>query len=199
MPKFQLAKMAATALLTALLTSNAQADTIAALSFTGAAWADGGTLQGSFIYEYNTAEVITSIDSVDITTGPGLVGPGATYIYNVAGQADTTTPSVTNATASAGAYEFHVGIVSAGEGMYLDWTGVGASAAISAGGPGYYSSEEFSQYNDYRILEAAGLGQSSGANVPEPAGVAMMLVGLATTILLRRRPGGAGSRAKTIR
>src|ERR1035438_10247685 len=60
------------------------------LSFSGASWSDGGSLDGYFTIEYNggTPDAVLSLD---VTTGNGTSDGfiGFNYIFNVDGQADT--------------------------------------------------------------------------------------------------------------
>jgi PEP-CTERM motif len=174
--------------------------TTATLSFTSASWADGGAMNGYFVYNYDSSGDITSILSVDITSGSSTQAPGNTYIYDVSGMTNTVSSvQITNATGGTvgGVYEFHstLGGAETGDGMYLDWTGVGSAAALSAGGGVDYSSEEFYVENDgYRILSAgtgsSSAGTSSGSDgdtsIPEPASMTLLLAGLSGLGMLRR-------------
>ncbi len=62
------------------------------LTFTGASWNDGGSLDGYFTIQYQGGTP-TAVLSLDVTTGNGTSDGfiGYDYIYNVSGQADTVT------------------------------------------------------------------------------------------------------------
>jgi len=80
-------------ILTAIFIASAEAKpllTTNTLSFSGASWSDGGTLDGYFTIEYNggTPDAVLSLDVITGNgTSDGFIG--FNYIFNVDGQADT--------------------------------------------------------------------------------------------------------------
>jgi len=193
----------------------ASAATLETLTFSGATFAGGGTVDGYFTYDY-AANTVPTLTSFDITTTPGGGAPGFSYVLNVSGKADTVSQySIDDYNFSLKAYEAQ--IFKPGGALYLDWTGIGAQAALR---PDLFSlgmldaaSEPYDNGHSNRFMDFAGTSigyqgtfvvvpavPDPGVDttpvpppvmdptpVPEPASAALLLAGVVSLVANRRR------------
>lgn len=205
------------AILTAIAVVSAEAkpmDTTNTLSFSGASWNDGGTLDGYFTIQYSGGTPVAVL-SLDVTTGNGTSDGfiGYDYIYNVSGQADTVSYSGINATQSeypanelvaeslSGGFVNNqsydapanepVALGSSDSGssdsdymLFLDWQGSNPTSLYVGTVGGEYSSEDYDGSPGIRSLNSEG---GSVGTVPEPSTLALAGLGGASLLLFRRR------------
>jgi hypothetical protein len=151
--------------------------TINTLSFSGASWNDGGSLDGYFTIQYENGTP-TEVLSLDVTTGNGTSDGfiGFDYIYNVAGQADTVTMTYIQNTQFEGrpANELMAYSGASDYNLYLDWQG-SSPTSLYAGTVAYgeYSSEWYPG-----VTEPRSINDEGGTVEPVPEPTAMALVGL---------------------
>jgi hypothetical protein len=176
-------------ILTAIFVASAEAQyTTNTLSFAGASWNDGGSLDGYFTIEYNggTPDAVLSLD---VTTGNGTSDGfiGFHYIFNVDGQADTVgTPSF-NAFQNLGspANQLRLSDLTDYYGLFLDWQGSSpTSLYVGDVGGGQYSSEDYTGSPGIRSLNSEG---GSPGSVPEPSTLALAGLSGLGLLLFRRR------------
>src|ERR1035438_10232203 len=165
-------------ILTAIFVASAEAQyTTNTLSFAGASWNDGGSLDGYFTIEYNggTPDAVLSLD---VTTGNGTSDGfiGFHYIFNVDGQADTVGTHGINAFQNLGypANELHMfSLGSPSYRLYLDWQGSSPTSLYVGDVGSLYSSENYSDSPGIRSLNSEG---GAPGPVPEPSTLALSAV-----------------------
>jgi hypothetical protein len=177
-------------ILTAIFVASAEAQyTTNTLSFSGASWNDGGSLDGYFTIEYNggTPDAVLSLD---VTTGNGTSDGfiGCDYIYNVSGQADTVSMAYIQRTQSGGSLANELmawtGSTSSYS-LYLDWQGdTPTSLYVGTIAGGQYSSEDYTSSPGIRSLNNEG---GSAGPVPEPSTLALAGLSGLSLLLFRRR------------
>jgi hypothetical protein len=180
------------------------------LSFTGASWNDGGSLDGYFTVTYDPtkgAGAPTALDSMYVQTGNGTNGdgfPGQLYIYDVPGYANTVSTNDFDASQALGAPASEVYVAdTAGNNLYLDWS-VATPASLPTGlwvgsSGGQYSSESIGVFRDpIRGLNSQGGSGGSGGNqpsipsgVPEPGTFSLAGLALAGTVICGLRKSRA--------
>ena len=170
------------------------------LSFSGASWNDGGSLNGYFTAGYNASGTPVTLVSADITTGnstPGFYAGGATftgfqYIYNVAGKANTTGPNwfwdeFFDASQNDGAAANELSLSSLGSPTYdlfLDWQGSTSMSLYLGSSDGEYTSEAYAGDPATRSINSAG---GLVGPVPEPGTFALLGIASASPLIIRRR------------
>lgn len=170
----------------------ALANTIAELSFSGATWSDGGTLSGAITYSYNSSGNV-AIDKVDITTGAGSKLAGFHYVYSPGASGNTAlAPSTDYQNSAAQAYEMYTkDAATQNVTIFLDWTGLGANAALKSSiVGGNYSSEQNQSLIGSPMRTLSSAGTSTGSlvlPVQEPSGGALLGSGLLGLMLVWRR------------
>jgi PEP-CTERM motif len=178
-------------ILTAIAVASVEAKpllTTNTLSFSGASWNDGGSLDGYFTIEYNGGTPYAVL-SLDVTTGNGTSDGfiGFQYIFNVEGQADTVdTPSFDAwQNLSDPANELYVNpLGSPSDWLFLDWQGSSPTSLYVGDVDGQYSSEQYVNGPGIRSLNDEG---GSVGTVPEPSTLALAGLGGLSLLLFRRR------------
>ena len=178
------------AILTVIAIASAEAQlTTSTLSFSGATWSDGGSLDGYFTIEYNNGTPFAVL-SLNVITGNGTSDGfiGFDYIYNVSGQANTISTPTFDALQSDGAPANELVAVRLGEddpyyGLFLDWQGSSPTSLYVGTVGGQYSSENYEGAPEIRSLN--NLGGSVGA--PEPSTLALAGLSGLGLLLYRRR------------
>src|ERR1700690_519117 len=132
-------------ILTAIAVASVEAKplyTTNTLSFSGASWSDGGSLDGYFTIEYASGTPYAVL-SLDVTTGNGTSDGfiGYDYIYNVSGHADTVSMAYIQNTQSGGAPANELKTYN-GSYLYLDWQG-SSPTSLYAGDIGDQHSSEW--------------------------------------------------------
>jgi hypothetical protein len=177
-------------ILTAIFVASAEAQyTTNTLSFAGASWNDGGSLDGYFTIEYNggTPDAVLSLD---VTTGNGTSDGfiGFNYIFNVDGQADTVGTHGISDRQNLGYPANELYMYSLGSPtywLYLDWQGdTPTSLYVGTVGGGEYSSENYAGSPGIRSLNSEG---GSPGPVPEPTTLALAGLSGLGLLLFRRR------------
>jgi len=168
------------------------------LSFSGASWNDGGSLNGYFTVSYDATGTPINLLSADVTTGnstPGFYTEGQTftgfeYIYDVSGQANTAFGSI-NATQNPGdgggfaANEIRLVSSSFPDySLFLDWQGTTPTALYDGDSMGEHSSENYAGMPAQRYLDSSG---GSVGTVPEPTTFALAGLSAAGLLIFRRR------------
>jgi hypothetical protein len=187
------------AILTAISVASVDAKpqyTTNTLTFSGASWGDGGSLDGYFTIEY-IGNTPTELLSLDVTTGDGTSDSftGYDYIYNVFGQADTvelagwvSPGSAFSALQSQGAPANELALASLNLPYYelfLDWQGSSPISLYVGDVGGQYSSENYGGAPGIRSLNSEG---GSPGPVPEPSTLALAgLSGLGLLLFGRRK------------
>jgi hypothetical protein len=175
------------------------------LSFSGASWSDGGSLDGYFTIEYDNGTPYAVL-SLDVTTGNGTSDGfiGYDYIYNVSGQANTIYAPGFSALQNEGApaNELEVGssFVASNQSydapanepvalgspdsnyiLFLDWQGSNPTS-LYVGDVGFqYSSEDYDGSPGIRSLN------DEGGSVPEPTSMALAGLGFIILHVVKRR------------
>jgi MYXO-CTERM domain-containing protein len=164
-------------ILTAIFVASAEAQyTTNTLSFYGATWSDGGSLDGSFTIQYDNG-VPSSVLSLDVTTGNGTSGGilGYTYLYNVPGQNNTVDFAIIDSS-----YELMAENTALYQVLYLDWQDFPAPSLVVS-----------DIYADTYCSEMTGAGiryvNSVGSPEPTPEPTTLALAGLGGLLLFRRR------------
>ena len=185
------------AILTAIAVASAEAGTqytTNTLTFSGASWNDGGSLDGYFTIQYD-AGIPDAVLCLDVTTGNGTSDSfiGYDYIYNVSGQANTVngTPGF-DALQSDGNPANELLVVRSSDpdyfnyGLYLDWQGSNPTSLYVGDVGSQYSSEAYDGSPGIRSLNDEGGSQGS---VPEPSTLTLALAGFSGLglLLFRRR------------
>jgi hypothetical protein len=180
-------------ILSAIAVASAEASpqyTTNTLSFSGASWNDGGSLDGYFTIQYYGGTP-SAVLSLDVTTGNGTSDGfiGFDYIYNVSGQANTISTPTFDALQSDGAPANELVAVRLGEddpyyGMFLDWQGSSPTSLYVGVVGGQYSSENYEGAPGIRSLNNEG---GSLGPVPEPSTLALAGLGGLGLLLFRRR------------
>jgi hypothetical protein len=158
------------------------------LSFSGASWSDGGSLDGYFTIQYQ-AGTPEAVLSLDVSTGNGTSDGfiGFDYIYNVSGQADTVIGASFSNSSGTPAYELvTTSLDSPYNRLYLDWQGSTPTSLYVGDIGGQYSSENYTGAPGIRSLNNEG---GSLGSAPEPSTLA--LLGFGSIALLgwqRHRP-----------
>jgi hypothetical protein len=166
------------ALLGAAFTVKAQLATNT-LTFSGATWTDGGSLDGSFTIRYDNG-VPSSVLSLDVTTGNGTSGGilGYTYLYNVPGQNNTV--DFANIDSS---YELMAENTALYQVLYLDW--------VDSPTPSLVVSDIYNADTYCSEMTSAGIRYVSSVGspepTPEPSTLALSAVGGLGALLFRRR------------
>jgi hypothetical protein len=177
-------------ILTAIFVASAEAQyTTNTLSFAGASWNDGGSLDGYFTIEDNggTPDAVLSLD---VTTGNGTSDSfiGFNYIFNVDGQADTVGTHGIDRFQNLGNTANELYMFSLGSPTYwlfLDWQGSSpTSLYVGTIAGGEYSSENYAGSPGIRGLNNEG---GSAGPVPEPSTLALAGLGGLSLLLFRRR------------
>jgi hypothetical protein len=178
------------AMLTAMAIASAEAQlTTSTLSFSGATWSDGGSLDGYFTIEYNNGTPFAVL-SLNVITGNGTSDGfiGFNYIYNVAGQNDTVDPDniYINVTQFDGypANELFASDSADNYELYLDWQGDSPTSLFVGDVGAQYSSEAYDGSPGIRSLNDEG---GSAGSVPEPSTPALAGLGGLGLLLFRRR------------
>jgi streptogramin lyase len=162
------------------------------LSFSGASWSDGGSLDGYFTIKYVSGSPIAVL-SLDVTTGNGTSDGfvGFNYIYNVSGQANTLNGTPTfDAIENDGAAANELVAVRSSDsdlynyGLYLDWQGSNPTSLYLGNVGSQYSSEAYTDSPGIRSLNNEG---GSLGPVPEPSTLALAGLGGLGLLLFRRR------------
>jgi len=171
----------------------AAADQIDTITFSGASWSDGGSLNGTFKVDATTWTLL----SADVVTGNGVTGlngqgasdgfVGQTYLYNVSGQANTVTVGHVNVTQAEGyqANEIFMGLAS-GAHTYLDWQNGSSTLWVGTVG-GQYSSEHDPGIGTRSLNDAGGSAGIPESVTPEPSSLLMLGTGLAGCLGAIRR------------
>jgi opacity protein-like surface antigen len=175
-------------ILTAIAVASVEAKpllTTNTLSFSGASWNDGGSLDGYFTIEYNggTPDAVLSLD---VTTGNGTSDGfiGCDYIYNVSGQADTVSMAYIQNTQSGGSPANELMAWTGSYNLYLDWQGSSPTSLYAGDIGDQHSSEWYSGAPETRsITDEGGLV----GEAPEPTTLALAGLGGASLLLFRRR------------
>ena len=156
------------------------------LSFSGAAWSDGGSLDGYFTVEYDLVGTPDSILSVDVTTGDTEGFAGYHYVYNVDGLENTVEFASINATQLEGFSANELGTFSLdfSRRLCLDWQGSSPTALYLGDGLGEYSSEQI-EFVGIRSLNSES-GGSVGV-IPEPTTWAVAGMGFIVLLGVNRR------------
>ena len=172
------------------------------LSFSGASWSDGGSLDGYFTIQYDNGTP-TALLSLDVITGNGISDGfiGYDYIYNVSGQANTVVlggwVSLSGGDDSPGsgfsalqslgapANELNVDSLNSPDyALFLDWQGSSPTSLWVGDIGGQYSSED---YTGESIRSLNNEGGSPGP-APEPSTLALAgLGGLGLLLFCRRK------------
>jgi hypothetical protein len=157
------------------------------LSFSGASWSDGGSLDGYFTIQYNngTPDAVLSLDVVTRNgTSDGFIGYD--YIYNVSGQANTVIGADIDAFQSEGypANQLQALGSSGSYNLYLDWQGSSPTLLYVGDVGGQYSSEWYSGAPETRSITDEG---GSPGPVPEPSTLALAGLSGLGLLLFRRR------------
>jgi len=173
------------------------------LSFSGASWNDGGSLDGYFTVQYDITGTPIALLSLDVVTGNGTSDGflGYTYLYNVSGQADTASAiwdggdTFFSATQNGGApaNEVAIGIPinfespdGTGLSLFLDWQGSNPDSLFVGDVGGQYSSESYFGGPGTRSLNDEG-GSAGVTPTPEPATFALAGLGGLALFVFRRR------------
>lgn len=168
------------------------------LSFYGASWNDGGSLDGYFTISYDATGTPLTLLSADITTGnstPGFYSGGQTfngfeYIYDVSGKENTAGPSLMgfiSATENSGAPANELSLSPLDDSshyLFLDWQGSTPTSLYLGDSDGQYSSESYSGDPATRSLNTSG---GSVGSAPEPGTFALVGLGAAGLLVFRRR------------
>ena len=179
------------AILTAISVVSAEAKpllTTNTLSFSGASWSDGGSLDGYFTIQYNggTPDAVLSLDVITGNgTSDGFIG--FHYIFNVDGQADTVSTPDFDAWQNLGAPANELDMNPLGspdDWLFLDWQGSSPTSLYVGNVEGQYSSEQYVGGPGIRSLNSEG---GSPGPVPEPSTLALSAVGGLGLLLFRRR------------
>jgi hypothetical protein len=178
------------AILTAVSIVSAEAQfTTNTLTFSGASWNDGGSLDGYFTIQYDNGTPIAVL-SLDVATGNGTSDGflGYTYIYNVSDQADTVIGAFINATQPDFTANELIAVNSSetdSHHVYLDWQGSSPTSLYLGNVGDEYSSENYVGSSGYRTLNDEG---GSVGTVPEPTTLALAgLSGLGMLLFHRRK------------
>jgi hypothetical protein len=168
-------------------------DTTSTLSFSGASWNDGGSLDGYFTVQYDPSGRPIELLSADITTGSSVSGfTGFEYILNVEGKADTVELNDFDAIQNYGSPANELRLWSQGFPTYrlfLDWQGSTPTSLYVGDVGGQYSSESYPgapDEGDGGVRYINSQAGSAGAT-PEPTAEALGGVGLAMMFIFRRR------------
>jgi hypothetical protein len=166
------------------------------LSFSGAAWDDGGSLDGFFTVTYDDNGMPTSLVSANVVTGGGSLLPGFTYVYN-------DPPFATNvvippdsslffdATQYGGAPANELVLNTSNSILFLDWQGTNPTSLWVGNVDGQYSSE--SQVTDgfirigTRSINSSGGSVGTATDAPEPTTFALTGLVLVGVGFFRRR------------
>lgn len=168
------------AVITVLSVASTQAQiTTNTLSFSGASWNDGGSLDGYFTIVYNMT-VPQQVLALDVTTGNGTSDGflGHQYTLNISGQADTVSSATIDATQNGGYAANEVYASSGTYSLFLDWQGSDPTSLYLGNAGGEYSSENYSGSPGIRALNT----QGGSVGVPEPptsafAGIGFLMFG----------------------
>jgi hypothetical protein len=177
------------AILTAIAVASAEAQyTTNILTFSGASWSDGGSLDGYFTIQYD-AGTPTAVLSLDVATGNGTSDgfTGFHYIFNVDGQANTIIDAYINATQpnfTANELFTESSSETGSHHVYLDWQGSSPTSLYLGNVGGEYSSENYVGSSGHRTLNDEG---GSVGTVPEPTTLALAGLGGLSLLLFRRR------------
>ncbi|MFZ4690655.1 MAG: PEPxxWA-CTERM sorting domain-containing protein [Polymorphobacter sp.] len=186
----------------ALGTAADAANSLATLSFSGAALQSGGTLSGSITYQYDTlTNKLTSVDSALVTTTQGTTPnpfPAFTWAFNVPGKATNVTQLDFQDASDGGSHQ--VGLfdsVTTFDGLYgafVPFSGVGTDAKLITGnssfGSFFYCQGQAcgaSAANTSLLSAGTSVGVLGTGAVPEPASWMMLIAGFGIVGAARRR------------